>query len=71
MASTSQSFTRAKGSRGILARACIAKTMTWRLDSAKGVLIPDASMSEVLFPQAVGETQANPQVTENHKKRLE
>ena len=71
MDSTSQSFTQAKGSRGISARACTAKTMKWELDSAKGVLAHDASISEVSLPQVMWETQENHEINENYKKRLE
>jgi hypothetical protein len=57
MDSTSQSFAKArsseekswaktKSSRGISARACVAKTMTWELESAKAVTVHDASSIE-------------------------
>ena len=61
------------GFEGLIAHVgtILGSHMTWRLDSAKGVLTHDASISDVLFPQAVGETQANPRVTKIHKKRLE
>ena len=49
----------------------MAKTMTWRLDATKGVLAHDASISEVLLPQVMWETQENYQVNENLEKRLE
>ena len=82
MDSTSQSFTKAKiseersvakagSSRGISARACAAKTMTWELDSAKGVLVHDASISNISLPQVMWEAQDNHQINENHKKMLE
>ena len=64
MDSTRTSFTKAKSSRGISAKACTAKTMTWELDSAKGVLAHDASISEVSLPQVMWETQDNHQVNE-------
>ena len=50
-------------------RACVAKTMTWTLDLAKGVLAHDANISKVLLPQVMWETQENHQVNENHKKK--
>ena len=71
MDSTRPSSSTIRVSRGMSVRACMAKTMTWTFDSAKGVLTHDASISEVSFPQAMGETQENHLVTENHKKGLE
>ena len=71
MDSTRPSSSTVRISRGMSARVCMAKTMTWRLDSAKGVLAYDASISEVLLPQVMWETPENHQVNENHKKRLE
>ena len=49
-------------------RACVAKTMTWTFDSAKGVLAHDVSISEVLLPQVMWKIQENHQVNENHKR---
>ena len=49
----------------------MAKTMTWELDSAKGVLVHDASISAVSLPQVIWEAQENHQINENYKKRLE
>jgi hypothetical protein len=46
----------------------VAKTMTWELNSAKGVLAHDASIGEVSLPQVMWETQDNHQVNENIKK---
>ena len=54
---TSQTFTQAKGSRGILAKACVAKTMTWELESAKGVIVHDASISKVPLTQEMWKAQ--------------
>ena len=71
MDSTRPSFTTVRSSRGISARACTAKTMTWELDLAKGVLAHDASIGEVSLPQVMWETQRNHQINENHRKRLE
>ena len=52
MDSTSESLAKTKSSRGILARACMAKTMIWELKSAKGVTIHDTSGIEALLSQA-------------------
>jgi hypothetical protein len=71
MDSTKTIFTKARSSRGISAKACMAKTLTWELDSAKGVLAHDASISEVSLPQVMWGAQENHQINENHKKRLE
>ena len=38
---------KAKNSRGMSARACSAKAMTWELESAKVPLKQEASISEV------------------------
>ena len=57
MDSTSRSFTQAKSSRGISAKACAAKTMTWELESAKGVIVHDASSIEISLPQAMWEAK--------------
>jgi hypothetical protein len=46
---TRPSSTTTRSSRGILVRACVAKTMTWELNSAKGVPAHDASIGEVSF----------------------
>ena len=71
MDSTRQSSSTVRVSRGISARACTAKTMLWRLDSAKGALARDASIDKVSLRRVMWETQENHQVNENHKKRLE
>ena len=71
MDSTRWSFTHAKSSRGISARACAAKTMTWELESAKGVIVQDASIIEVSLPQSSVGGQENYQINENHKKMME
>ena len=71
MDSTRPSVTTSRSSRGISARACAAKTMMWELDSAKGALAHDASISEVSLPQVMWETQENHQINENYKKMLE
>jgi hypothetical protein len=42
----------------------VAKAMTWELNSAKGVLVHDASIDEVSLPQVMWETQDNHQVNE-------
>jgi hypothetical protein len=42
MESTRPSSSTVRISRGISARACVAKTMAWTLESAKGVLAHDA-----------------------------
>jgi hypothetical protein len=68
MDSTSWSFAKArsseekigaktKRSRGISARACMAKTMTWELESAKGVTVHDASSIEASLYQAMCEAK--------------
>ena len=41
-----EGLAKAKYSRGISARACVTKTMTWELASAKGVPAYDASSIE-------------------------
>ena len=71
MGSTRPSGSTAKNSRGISARACTAKTMTWELDLAKGVLAHDVSIGEVSLPQVMWETKEDHQLNENHRKRLE
>ena len=38
-------------------RACAAKTMTWELELAKGVIIHDASSVEASSPQAMWEAK--------------
>jgi hypothetical protein len=58
-------------SGGISARACVAKTMAWTLESAKGVLAHKASISKASLPQVSMETQENHQNNENRKKRLD
>ena len=55
--SEGKSLAKAKGSRGIPARACVAKTMTWELEAAKGVTVPDASGIEASSPQAMWEAK--------------
>ena len=52
MDSTSESLAKTKRSRGISAKACVAKTMTWEFESAKGVTIHDASGIEASLFQA-------------------
>ena len=52
-----KSLAKAKGSRGISARACVAKTMTWELKSAKGVTEHDDSGVEASSPQAMWEAK--------------
>ena len=46
----------------------MAKTMTWELESAKGVIIQDASIIEVSLPQSNVGGQENYQINEYHKK---
>ena len=70
MDSTKPRFTTVRGSRGMSARACMAKTMTWKLDSAKGALAHDASISEASLPQVTWETQEGHQINENQSKML-
>ena len=70
MESTKPSVTTSTNSRGISARACVAKTMTWELASAKGATAHEASSIEVSVPQVMGETQENYHINENHKKML-
>jgi hypothetical protein len=70
MDSTRPSSTTARSSRGISARACVAKTMTWELNSAKGVLAHDASINKVSLTQEMWKTQEDHQINENHKKML-
>ena len=53
MDSTRPNVTTVRSSRGIFARACIAKTMTWELDSATSVPAHEASINEVLFSQVM------------------
>ena len=60
-----------KGSRGISARACVARAMTWKLDSVEGVLAHDASIREVSLPQVMWEIHENHQTNGKHKKMLE
>ena len=71
MDSTKPKLTTAKISRGMSEWACVAKTMTWKLDSAKGVLANNASISKAALPQVTWETQKDHQTSENHKKMLE
>ena len=71
MESTKPSVTTSRNSRGMLLRACVAKTMMWTLDSTKGVLASDASISKASSPQVTGGTQEDHQTSEDHKERLE
>ena len=68
MDSTSRSFAKARSSeeenlaktkslRGISARACAAKTMTWELESAKGTTVHDASSIEASLSQTTWEAK--------------
>ena len=68
MDSTSRSFVKARSSKekslaktkcskGISARACAAKTMTWELESAKGTTVHDASSIEASLSQATWEAK--------------
>ena len=41
--SEEEKLSKTKSLRGILARACVAKTMTWELDKVKGTTVLDAS----------------------------
>jgi hypothetical protein len=52
-----KSWAKTKSSRGISARACVAKTMTWEFESAKGVTIHDTSSIEASLFQAMCETK--------------
>ena len=71
MDSTKPRLTTAKISRGMSARACVARTMMWKLDSAKGVLAHDASISKASLPQVTWKIQEDHQTSENHKRMLE
>ena len=71
MESTKPSVTTSRNSRGISARACMAKTMTWELASAKGATPHEASIIEASLPQMMGAIQENYSINENHKKMLE
>ena len=55
--SEEKSWVKTKSSRGISARACAAKTMTWELELAKGVTTHDASSLEASLSQAMGGTK--------------
>jgi hypothetical protein len=57
MSSEEKSWAKTKSSSGISARACVAKTMTWELESAKGVTIHDASSIEASLSQAMCEAK--------------
>ena len=48
-------------------RACVAKTMTWMLDLAKGVLAHDTSITKASLPQVMWGTQKDHQTSKNHK----
>ena len=48
--SKEMSFAKAKNSRGMSAKACSAKAMTWEFESAKVLTTHDASISEVSLP---------------------
>ena len=48
--SKEKSLAKAKNSRGMSAKACSAKAMTWELESAKVLPKHDASTSEVSLP---------------------
>ena len=61
MDSTSKSLTKAKGteekslakaknSRGMSAKACVAKAMTWKLEMANALSNYEASISETSLP---------------------
>ena len=45
--------------------------MTWEFESAKGVIVHDASIFEVSLPQSNVGGQENYQINENHKKMME
>ena len=51
MDSTEPRFTTVRGLKGMSARACVTKTMTWKLDSAKGALAHDVNISNTSLPQ--------------------
>jgi hypothetical protein len=55
--SEEKSWAKTQSSRGISARACAAKTMTWELESAKGVTVHDASSVEASSSQAMWEVK--------------
>jgi hypothetical protein len=52
-----KNWAKIKSSRGISARACVAKTMTWEFESAKGVIVHDASSIEASLSQAMCEAK--------------
>jgi hypothetical protein len=49
-----------KRSRGISARACVARAMNWKLELAKDVTVHDASGNEASLPQAMCEAKQAP-----------
>ena len=49
-----------KSSRGISARACVARAMTWELESAKNATVHDASGIETSLSQATCEAKQTP-----------
>jgi hypothetical protein len=55
--SEEKSWAKTKSSRGISARACAAKTMTWELESAKGMTSLDVSSIEASLSQAMREAK--------------
>jgi hypothetical protein len=55
--SEEKSGAKTKNSRGISARACVAKTMTWELESAKGVTVHDGSSIEASLSHAMCEAK--------------
>ena len=57
MDSTNQGITHGKSSRGISAKACAVKTMTWELKAVKGVIVHDASISKVSLTQEMWKAQ--------------
>ena len=48
--SEEESLAKAKNSRGISAKACSAKAMTWELESANALPKHEASISEASLP---------------------
>ena len=71
MDSTRPNSSMIRVSRGMSVRVCVAKKMTWTLDSTNGVLAPDASISKASLPQVTWGTQEDHQTSEDHKQRLE
>ena len=55
--SEEESLAKAKNSRGISARACLPKAMTWELESAKVLHNHDGSIGEASLTQEMWKAQ--------------